>query len=54
MLLNARVTAFAISELLMGNQQDGKITPPLPTQIRANLFFSYLLGETISVDILGN
>ena len=36
MLLNARVTAFTISELLRENQQGGGIKLPSPTQIRVN------------------
>ena len=39
MLENIKVTAFTLSELLMENQQEGKITHP-PTQIRVKGCFN--------------
>ena len=46
MLQNAKFTAFTVSELLWGNQQGGKITPPPPTQTRVKKSF-----KSIDVDL---
>ena len=43
-LQNTRVTAFTISELLRENQQEGKITPPLSTQIRVKVISFSITG----------
>ena len=47
MLQNARVTAFAVFELLRENQLGGKITQP--TKIRVKLLYSQK-SSTLDVD----
>ena len=44
MLQNARVTAFIVSELLMANQQEGKITP-LPTRLVLKFFYVSIIKK---------
>ena len=53
MLQNARVAAFAISELFRENQQGGKITPSLP-QIRVKLKIISALYMIVGIHVTVN